>query len=265
MKNYENSAIVETDALSVTGKQLEKHVRTHGARHTATTEGKRWMLTLSRENPSVRKSSNGLEALREQLEFLRGGTGTLTWDQLYGLRRSLLSIEDFPAGVTHPNGFSKITIWTSSDKARSIRVHVWPEGTVGNDANIHGHAWNFTSVILEGTLMQEKYSAHDSLDGNYCLEYYRPGSGLPLMYGTSLFNLQVTSTDALNEKDYYSFKRDEIHQIRKASKGAAVSIVLTWDRMTDVAVPVYRNRTASNDYEYSSDLEIGDKLKKTLS
>ena len=188
------------------------------------------MLTLNRENPSVRETPIGLVALRERLAFLRGGSGTLTWDQLYGLRRNLLSIDEFPAGVTHPNGFSKITIWTSDDKAKSIRVHVWPEGIVGSDANIHGHAWSFTSVILEDSLLQEKYSAHESESGKYCLEYYKPGSGSPLTYGTRFFDLQVTSTDTLNEKDYYSFKRDEIHQIKKASTRPAVSIVFTWER-----------------------------------
>jgi hypothetical protein len=58
----------------------------------------------------------------------------------------------------HSNGFDKITLISPNDKAFQLRLHTWlPTRRVVKPEDVHNHSWDFTSIVLFGSLRMQQY------------------------------------------------------------------------------------------------------------
>ena len=58
----------------------------------------------------------------------------------------------------HSNGFDKITLISPKDKAFQLRLHTWlPTRRVLKPEDVHNHSWDFSSIILFGSLRMQQY------------------------------------------------------------------------------------------------------------
>lgn len=76
----------------------------------------------------------------------------------------------------HDNGFAKIVLRQADcEDGRSLRLHIWPAGE-GTGGNVHSHRWDFTSLVIEGSLCFEEFE-FDANEGLLALhyKYARPG------------------------------------------------------------------------------------------
>lgn len=62
----------------------------------------------------------------------------------------------------HANGFWKITLRRFSDGSR-LRLHVWTRALPGN---IHNHRWDFSSVVLRGSLTETFFLNSTTSEGD---------------------------------------------------------------------------------------------------
>jgi hypothetical protein len=63
----------------------------------------------------------------------------------------------------HPNGFVKLVL-EDHPRHGQLRLHVWP--TLPDDhGDVHGHAWNYASVVVDGELCEMVYEETPSDDG----------------------------------------------------------------------------------------------------
>lgn len=57
----------------------------------------------------------------------------------------------------HPNGFDRIVLHGGIDAQCTVRLHIWwPEEPAGVE-QIHNHAWDFSSLLLAGSLRFELF------------------------------------------------------------------------------------------------------------
>jgi hypothetical protein len=67
--------------------------------------------------------------------------------------------------INHPNGFLRVTF--SCDTAgRQDRLHIWDVPGY-EDGDIHQHGSDFTSLIIQGVMIEKLYEAVDDEDGDY--------------------------------------------------------------------------------------------------
>lgn len=64
--------------------------------------------------------------------------------------------------VRHPTGFIKVVV--GMVLGRELRVHIWPRGHQGVDADVHDHRCRFVSVPFWGRFLERRYRARPGED-----------------------------------------------------------------------------------------------------
>jgi hypothetical protein len=83
--------------------------------------------------------------------------------RLDAISRSRSQQDDIAArSYWHPNGFAKLVLDDHPGRGQ-LRLHVWP--TLPDDDDIHGHAWYYESVVVDGKLCEITYVESPSDDG----------------------------------------------------------------------------------------------------
>jgi hypothetical protein len=88
-------------------------------------------------------------------------------EQLAGTLAAILGSRSLQVAIAgrsywHPNGFAKFVLnrWP---RAGELRLHVWPEHP--HAENIHGHAWDYESIVLAGELTEIAYREGEPGEG----------------------------------------------------------------------------------------------------
>ncbi|WP_169979988.1 hypothetical protein [Microbispora sp. H10836] len=77
--------------------------------------------------------------------------GDLLSDITDALRTDSRLLESVAArSYAHTNGFDRISLYNERD-GPEVRIHLWWAG-VPSDESIHNHAWDFSSLVLTGSL-----------------------------------------------------------------------------------------------------------------
>lgn len=134
------------------------------------------------------------------------------------LRRLLQSPEELAAvaarSYVHDNGFVKIVLESGEDGDGALRLHIWPsEGE--DDGNIHNHCWDFTSVVLTGTLEYEEFVNDDA--GALLAEHFAYAPANDFNYelrsrGTQ--RLRCTRSGVRDAGDAYEMSGETLHRTR---------------------------------------------------
>jgi hypothetical protein len=113
----------------------------------------------------------------------------------------------------HRNGFDKIVLAAPSASPLKLVLHVWPEGGLANSDNIHDHRWDFSSVIICGSLQLEFYE-QDAGGKSYSVMRYRPmpevGSFELRPDGTATVSSCASVT--MTEGSTYRWSCDRLHR-----------------------------------------------------
>lgn len=102
---------------------------------------------------------------------------------------------------SHEIGFDKLVLVSMQDPERKLRLHIWDEKTIpqqATDADIHNHRWNFCSTILTGT-MQFEILERESGQEVYEYEYTPVGE-------SSEYSLNSLGKSELHQKFAGSFQ-----------------------------------------------------------
>jgi len=57
----------------------------------------------------------------------------------------------------HPNGFDRLVLHGGVDARRTVRLHIWWPDEPASVEQIHNHAWDFSSLLLAGSLRFELF------------------------------------------------------------------------------------------------------------
>jgi hypothetical protein len=112
---------------------------------------------------------------------------------------------------SHEIGFDKLVLVSMQDPERKLRLHIWDEETIpqqATDADIHNHRWNFCSTILTGT-MQFEILERES--------------------GQEVYEYEYTPVGESSEYSLNSLGKSELHQKFAGSFQAGVDYEITHD------------------------------------
>lgn len=158
------------------------------------------------------------------LEYLRSSTRTLA--------------AAFP-GQFHDNGFYKSTVWQSRAGEETLRIHFWPSSAeTGAESNIHGHAWDFQSVVLAGSLCQTIFERERY--GQHVAEFAYKSGGQSILRFRGKAELRVASEVQIKEGNSYFLSHTSLHRIERISSTGTITVVLTSNRDKDANVAVFK-------------------------
>ena len=63
----------------------------------------------------------------------------------------------------HPNGFDRLVLHGGVDAQRTVRLHIWWPDEPTSVEQIHNHAWDFSSLLLAGSLRFELFQPGEDL------------------------------------------------------------------------------------------------------
>ncbi|MGP3930286.1 hypothetical protein [Nonomuraea sp. KM88] len=117
----------------------------------------------------------------------------------------------------HPNGFDRISLHREP-QGLEVRVHLWWTGVV-SDETIHNHAWDFSSLVLSGSLRFQLL--HRAREGETydCYESTMPPGGVLGDYGfarTGRVSLGVSLDAEVTAGSFYRMHRDTYHRVLAA-------------------------------------------------
>ncbi len=119
-----------------------------------------------------------------------------------------------PQSFRHVNGFDRLTIGMSTDCGPRLRMHVW--NSAGNKtSSIHNHTWAFVSTVLKGSLMNERFTLVDDLEGQSLLEIpnrQQSKMGANVRRSTTTFKAISTGRECVGEGESYCILDGEYHR-----------------------------------------------------
>ncbi|WP_327085206.1 hypothetical protein OIE66_22910 [Nonomuraea sp. NBC_01738] len=124
----------------------------------------------------------------------------------------------------HPNGFDRISLYREPEGVE-VRMHLWWSGVL-SDETIHNHAWDFSSLVLTGTLRFQLL--HGAPDGR---AYGRYRSSMPPGGGVGDYaftpegssSLEVAVDAVVPAGTGYRMHRDTYHRVLASVEGAPLT------------------------------------------
>jgi hypothetical protein len=144
----------------------------------------------------------------------------------------------------HPNGFQKLVLFEAQQTGERIRQHRWddPTDVASEDEAVrpHGHAWDFVSYILSGSLSVTSYEECLTGSGTAYSKYgYKPKTS------SASHKLEYQGKCALRKIEHrfhsagsiYVCRKSEVHTVCVAEPDT-MSLILATPHSVD-SVPVY--------------------------
>jgi hypothetical protein len=127
----------------------------------------------------------------------------------------------------HPNGFDRISLY-SDPEGLEVRVHLWWAGVL-SDEGIHNHAWDFSSLVLTGSLHFQLLQG--ITDGEIYDRYSSamPPGGTVGDYGFTLVDrtsLKVVVDSVAAVGSLYHMHRDTYHRVLASLDGAPMTATI---------------------------------------
>lgn len=153
-----------------------------------------------------------------------------------GLRRDRARMLDVAGrSYRHENGFDRIELLLSAAPEYALRLHVWWGNPRAAREDIHGHPWNFASVVLCGSLNYEQYVECPTGAEATVLLYAPPSPGQSFQLnpgGTA--RLRAVTHGLLAPGSSYYAAHQMVHRVWTSSSGHAATIML---RGASIAYP----------------------------
>ena len=113
----------------------------------------------------------------------------------------------------HRNGFDKIVIAEPAGSPLKLVLHVWPQGGPRTADDIHNHRWNFSSVVVSGTLHLELYEP-DISGPDYAVMEYRslPGAGNFELRPKGTTTASARKSETLHAGSTYTWACQRLHR-----------------------------------------------------
>lgn len=142
----------------------------------------------------------------------------------------------------HANGFAKFTLGYGAAAAlMRLRLHVWLADEAGNqpggDQNVHGHRWNFGSVVIAGSGLHIEEYVKGTGDGAPYDAYEYRGDDQLEPAGTVLLERSVSYHVGLH--DTYACDVGRLHTVRSAPGQVTATLVIQGPTLL-AAAPVFR-------------------------
>lgn len=113
----------------------------------------------------------------------------------------------------HELGFTKLTLGEFPDLQIKVRLHVWCQSKMPDEANVHNHRFKGHSFVVYGQLENTRWSAQPCPDGAY--QHYRYDSRLDSPEYTLKYienaDLERTNVLSVNHGETYGFSSEELH------------------------------------------------------
>jgi hypothetical protein len=156
----------------------------------------------------------------------------------------------------HPNGFAKFVLYDLAGSLFKLRLHVWTgedaHRQLQTDQNVHGHRWDFGSVVIAGPgLRIDEYAISDAAGVPYRSYAYRPRPGADSHRGAELavddaelepvghVLLERSFRYSPNTRDTYTCDVDKLHTVRPVSADLTATLVVQGPVRKSFA-PVFR-------------------------
>jgi hypothetical protein len=156
----------------------------------------------------------------------------------------------------HPNGFAKFVLYDPAGSLFNLRLHVWTgedaHRQLQADQNVHGHRWDFGSVVIAGPgLRIDEYAISDTAGVPYRSYAYRPrpdadthrGAELAIegaeLEPVGLVLLERSFCHTPNTRDTYTCDVDKLHTVQPVSPDLTATLVVQGPALKSSA-PVFR-------------------------
>jgi hypothetical protein len=169
---------------------------------------------------------NTPEALQAVLRrFLADGTlGRIAHELAAGSQMVKVARDSY----RHDNGFWKVVL--AETEAYKLRVHLWlnKDRTFTGEPNIHNHRWNFSSMLLRGGYVQEKFAVCSGEEGISVHRWrYRPS--LDGIAGETIED-GVACLRRISQRDCFAgdgvlLGADELHRVVPIDNAMPISVV----------------------------------------
>ncbi len=133
-------------------------------------------------------------------------------------------------GKYHPLGFYSFSLGNVTDQI-ALRLHIWASDAKVQDDNllIHNHTFNFKSLVLHGTIINNTYKVQESQFDDagelFRVEYMEGSSMLTKLPGR--YYLIPETTQVMQMGEYYSVESTEFHESINSSEQFSVTILYT--------------------------------------
>lgn len=158
--------------------------------------------------------------------------------QLLELLRSILSDESLANQIAscsceHPNGFDKINLINSDNQAYKLRMHIWwHDHIVRRPEDVHNHSWDFSSIILMGSLRSQEYQISETGVDKYQYVYnVKPFDPVVEYVGKS--KLRCIFDDILMPGNCYTLSHRVLHRVTRNSSHTTVTLVVQGRFLSD--------------------------------
>ena len=154
------------------------------------------------------------------------------------LLRHLISNANFmketaERSYSHALGFKKIVL-AEGECGERVRLHLWDEkGNACNidNADIHDHYWDFSSLVLEGCLYSRIYEMSETCGSQYYkISHTARPNGDYLLNSDGSVDLKPIGDFIATKGQVHHLKSDELHSI--VNKQYTITLVLQGPRQT---------------------------------
>jgi hypothetical protein len=165
----------------------------------------------------LRQRMSGLRSEELELEKVLSDL-TSRW-RMPDVFRAIAADEHVLAAISkrsyrHLNGFDRIELLSSINPEYGLRLHIWWGDCEHGKERVHGHPWNFASVILTGALRIEQFvEAETGNQVEFC-NYERPdGRDAYTLTPSGTATLRLIVRSALAANSHYYADHRIIHRV----------------------------------------------------
>lgn len=135
----------------------------------------------------------------------------------------------------HENGFLKVPIELPQLNDRRARIHFWPNAATAQ--NIHDHRFDFTSIVLKGSVENFVWVRSEGGEKYYKFKYQNDAKGRRMIF-VGQKELKVASKERFGVLHCYQVPQDQLHTISHSP--STVTMIIEDRRNLKPFANVYR-------------------------
>lgn len=151
-------------------------------------------------------------------------------------------------------GFGMLRTYLDTEHVQ--RLHIWdPQEAVIDVSTIHDHPWDFKSLVVRGTLQNQRYNVTPADDGNYESMQIVCGIGGHTIGNSVPTHVVGTPIETYVSGDTYNMEAPEFHE-SLPSRGAVTVIERKFHVERDIATVCYTGEWVSAEPRLATKDEI---------
>ena len=114
----------------------------------------------------------------------------------------------------HQNGFFKSVLHSSQEDGWALRLHVWENVDISKyDSNIHNHRWNYGSLVLSGSFLEEQYIQSITGIGLHEFQYFTDKKNQSYYIKEHDIRCKVNKRNIYYKDKFYCQKSNIFHKV----------------------------------------------------